>query len=84
MLEGSNGIVYLTAIEENAIARFEPRSRNTMVVVQDKRLQWPDTTAWGPDGKLYVTTSQIHRMPKYHARRGKQQRPYMVYRMKLP
>jgi hypothetical protein len=47
MLEGSNGIVYLTAIEENAIARFEPRSRNTMVVVQDKRLQWPDTMAWG-------------------------------------
>jgi sugar lactone lactonase YvrE len=84
MLEGSAGIVYLTAIEENAIARFDPRSRNTMVVVQDKRLQWPDTMAWGPDGKLYVTTSQIHRMPKYHGGVSKQQGPYMVYRMRLP
>jgi hypothetical protein len=22
--------------------------------------------AWGPYGKLHVTTSQIHRTPKYH------------------
>jgi sugar lactone lactonase YvrE len=84
MLEGSKDLVYLTAIEENAIARFDPRSRNTMVVVQDTRLQWPDTMAWGPDGTLYVTTSQIHRMPKYHGGVSKQQGPYMVYRMKLP
>ena len=66
MLEGSKGIVYLTAIEENAIAQFDPHSQKTMIVVQDKRLQWPDTMAWGQDGKLYVTTSQIHRIPKYH------------------
>jgi sugar lactone lactonase YvrE len=84
MLEGSKGIVYLTAIEVNAIARFDPQSQKTMIVVQDKRLQWPDTMAWGPDGKLYVTTSQIHRMPKYHGGVSKQQGPYMVYRMKLP
>jgi sugar lactone lactonase YvrE len=82
--KGAKGIVYLTAIEENAIARFDPRSRNTMVVVQDTRLQWPDTMAWGPDGRLYVTTSQIHRMPKYHGGVSKQHGPYMVYRMKLP
>jgi hypothetical protein len=42
MLEGSKGIVYLTAIEENAIALFDPHSQKTMIVVQDKRLQWPD------------------------------------------
>jgi sugar lactone lactonase YvrE len=84
MLEGNKGIVFLTAIEENAIARFDPQSRNTSIVIQDKRLQWPDTMAWGPDGKLYVTTSQIHRMPKYHGGVSQQQGPYMVYRMKLP
>lgn len=84
MLEGNNGIVFLTAIEEDAIARFDPQSRSTSIVIQDKRLQWPDTMAWGPDGKLYVTTSQIHRMAKYHGGVSKQQGPYMVYRMKLP
>jgi sugar lactone lactonase YvrE len=84
MLEGSKGIVYLTAIEDNAIALFDPHWQKTMIVVQDKRLQWPDTMAWGLDGKLYVTTSQIHRMPKYRGGVSKQQGPYMVYRMKLP
>jgi sugar lactone lactonase YvrE len=84
MLEGSNGIVFLTAIEENAIVRFDPQSRNTTMVIQDKHLQWPDTMAWGPNGQLYVTTSQIHRMPKYHGGVSKQQGPYMVYRVKLP
>ena len=52
MLEGSNGIVFLTAIEENAIVRFDPQSRNTTMVIQDKHLQWPDTMAWGPNGQL--------------------------------
>jgi hypothetical protein len=55
-----------------------------MIVVQDKSLQWPDTMACGPDGKPYVTTSQIHRMPKYHGGVSKQQGPYMVNWMKLP
>jgi sugar lactone lactonase YvrE len=84
MLEGNKGIVYLTAIEEDAIARFDPHSQKTTTIIEDKRLQWPDTMAWGPDGKLYVTASQIHRMPKYNNGVSNQQGPYMVYRMKLP
>ncbi|MDB6138743.1 MAG: hypothetical protein JWO94_1815 [Verrucomicrobiaceae bacterium] len=84
MLEGKNGTVYLTAVEKDGIARFDPESRKTKMVVEDKRLQWPDTMAWGPDGMLYVTTSQIHRMPKYHDGQSKQDGPFKVYRIKLP
>ena len=29
------------------------------VLIQDKRLRWPDTFGEGPDGTIYVTTSRI-------------------------
>lgn len=84
MLEGRNGTVYLTAIEKDGIARYDAASGKITMVVEDKRLQWPDTMAWGPDGKLYVTASQIHRMPKYHGGKSLQQGPFGVFRIKLP
>ena len=84
MLEGRDGTVYLAAFEEDAIARFDPKTKKTTTVVADPRLQWPDTMAWGPEGSLYVTTSQIHRMPKYHGGQSKQQGPYAIYRIKIP
>jgi len=84
MLEGSNGTLYLTAIEKNAIVRFDVATKKSSVVIEDKRLQWPDTMSWGPDGDLYVTTSQIHRTPKFHDGKNLQDGPFRVYRFKLP
>ena len=55
-------ILYLTAIEDNAIkARdlSEGPSGKVRTVLQDQRLRWPDTFSQGPDGSLYVTTSRI-------------------------
>jgi sugar lactone lactonase YvrE len=84
MLEGRDGTVYLAAFEKDAIARFDVASGKTTIVLEDERLQWPDTMAWGPDGKLYVTTSQIHRMAKFHGGQSQQQGPFAVYRLKIP
>jgi sugar lactone lactonase YvrE len=84
MLEGRDKTIYLAAFEKNAIVRYDAATGISSVIVQDPRLQWPDTLAWGPDGKLYVTTSQIHRMPKYHNGESKQQGPFMVFRLKVP
>ncbi len=56
---GPGGYLYLSAIEDNAINVFA--SLGTVeTVVKDRRLSWPDSFAKGPDGYLYVTTSQIH------------------------
>jgi sugar lactone lactonase YvrE len=66
MLEVPDGSIYLTQIEENAIARFDPASGKLERVVQDKRVSWPDSMAWGPDGALYVTASQIQNMPRFN------------------
>ncbi len=83
MLAGWGGEVYLTAIEENAIVRFDPKTKKVTTVVADPLLQWPDTLAWGLDNYLYVTTSQIHRMPKYHGGESKQQGDFAVWRIKV-
>jgi len=83
MLEGRDGTVYLAAFEQNAIVRYDVATRKSTTILSDPLLQWPDTMAWGPGGHLYVTTSQIHRMPKYHGGVSKQQGPYALYKIKV-
>lgn len=60
---GGQGAIYLSGLEPHAIQRWSP-ARGLETLVQDPRLQWPDSFAIGPDSRLYVTTSQIHLMPE--------------------
>ncbi len=83
MLESPDGTVLLAAFEKNALMRVDPRTAKSITVIADEKLQWPDTLAWGPEDWLYVTTSQIHRMPKYNRGKSKLEDPFSVYRLKL-
>jgi sugar lactone lactonase YvrE len=56
---GPDGNLYLTSLEFNAIRRITIRG-DLELVCRDPRLNWPDSFAVGPDGFMYVTTSQIH------------------------
>jgi sugar lactone lactonase YvrE len=58
--DGADGI-FISAIEDDAVKRWRPEGVET--VIADPILAWPDSFARGPDGSLYVTTSQIHRGP---------------------
>jgi hypothetical protein len=59
--DGVDGI-FISAIEENAVKRWS-LDHGVETVVRDPRIAWPDSFARGPEGALYVTTSQIHRGP---------------------
>jgi sugar lactone lactonase YvrE len=83
MLEDKDGSVLLAAFEKNAIVRIDPATNTATTVVEDKRLQWPDTMSWGPDGYLYVTTSQIHLTPKYNHGLSKLEQPFKLWRVKI-
>jgi sugar lactone lactonase YvrE len=83
MLEAKGGSVYLTDIENNAIARFDPATKSVTKVMEDKRLSWPDTMSWGPNEMLYVTASQIQNMPRFNGGQSARTEPYRVYRIKV-
>jgi sugar lactone lactonase YvrE len=52
-----SGELYLTSPSDYSITRLDGAGVKT--VLTDKRLRWPDTFAEGPDGRMYVTASQI-------------------------
>ena len=52
------GRLYLSDLEGQAIRRLE-RSGAIVTIVQDERLNWPDTFAVSAAGEVFVTTSQI-------------------------
>jgi sugar lactone lactonase YvrE len=84
MLKGRASTVYLAAFKKNAIMCFDSRSAGRSQ--SPKTIACNGRTPWRGDrtSKLYVTTSQIHRMPKYHGGQSKQQGAFMVYRVKVP
>jgi hypothetical protein len=44
--------------ERSAVIRWNATSNKIEPVIADKRLLWPDTLSWGPNGDLYVTASK--------------------------
>jgi sugar lactone lactonase YvrE len=81
MLEAPDGSVYLTDIEKNGIVRFDPITNKIETVIEDKRLSWPDTMAWGPNDEIYVTASQIQNMPRFNNGKDVHVEPYKLFKV---
>ena len=81
MLEGPDGSVYLTDLENSAIVRWDRASKRVERIIADKRLLWPDTLSWGPKGEMYVTASQIENMPRFNNGKSMQTEPYKLWKI---
>ncbi len=81
MLEAPDGSVYLTDLEHNAVVRWDPDTKRVAQVIADKRLSWPDTLSWGPNGELYVTASQIENMPRFNNGKSTRSEPYKLWKI---
>jgi Major royal jelly protein. len=81
MLEGPDGSVYLTDLENSAIVRWDRASKRLERIIADKRLLWPDTLSWGPNGEMYVTASQIENMPRFNNGKSTRTEPYKLWKI---
>ncbi len=81
MVMGPNGKLYLTDVEHGAINLFDPETKKLSPVIADGRLSWPDSLAWGPQGTLYVTCSQIQNMPQFNGGKSLRSLPYQVFKV---
>jgi sugar lactone lactonase YvrE len=81
MLEGPDGSVYLTDLENSAIVHWDPANKRVDRIIADKRLLWPDTLSWGPNSELYVTASQIENMPRFNNGKSTRIEPYKLWKI---
>ncbi|MBS1665217.1 MAG: hypothetical protein JST68_29495 [Bacteroidetes bacterium] len=82
MVFDKKGNLYLGDLERYRIVKIDRQMRMS-VVVEDKRLIWPDSYQITDDGYLYVSCSQIHKQPDYNNGVNKRTTPYKIYRLKL-
>jgi sugar lactone lactonase YvrE len=83
MIADKNGNIYLSNSPLQAVQYVTPKG-DVKLLVEDERLSWPDSFGIGSDDFLYLSSSQMHRLPKYNDGKDKVEYPYRVYKVKLP
>jgi len=73
ILSDSYGNIFLTGLESNAINVLNT-NKEFKAVVQDKRIQWPDTLAIDTNGTIYFTVTRLHLPPESND-------SYMLYKI---
>ena len=83
MESDSQGRIYITDYEHNAIRRRSPQAMagSEETLVFDDRALWPDTLSLANDGYLYFIANQLHRQPSFHNGEDLREKPYSLFRV---
>lgn len=79
----SEGNIYSTNYEHNAILRLNHYNKRWETLVYDPRLLWPDTLSLATDGFLYVMANQLHRQARYNRGKDLRIKPYTLFRTRI-
>lgn len=71
--------LYLGSINQNAVFVMN-QGGALRKVVEDPRLEWPDTFSEGPDGAIYITSSHINDEPQFNHGKSTRTKPYSVFK----
>lgn len=71
--------LYLSGINQSAVFRLGTDGKIEKLV-EDRRLEWPDTFSQGPDGAIYITASHINDGPAYNQGKSTRTKPYAVFK----
>ncbi|MDB5028763.1 MAG: gluconolactonase [Candidatus Eremiobacteraeota bacterium] len=75
------GRVYFTDVTRGTLRRFIPAENRYETLLHGERyFSWPDAVELGPDRIVYVTDSQLDRMPQYNGGQDLREPPYRLYR----
>jgi len=75
-----NGNLYMGDLERNAIAYRRPDGQ-MQILIQDERIQWPDSLAIDPQNRLLFTDSRLQRALPGENVDGM---TFSIYRVQLP
>ncbi len=75
------GHVLLTDVTHNGVQRLSPLQGHYELLASDPRISWPDGIAVGPDGAIYVTSSQFHRGAPFNGGTDARRPPFGLFRL---
>ena len=78
----TQGRVYITDVEHNAIFRLD-RNSELSTLIRSDRVRWPDALSFGPDGWLYVADSALSEVVLQSKEHIKSKGPYRIFRVQL-
>ncbi len=75
------GNIYLGDLAANALGVINASDRSYQRLIEDERLCWLDSFAFGPDGDLYFIADQLNRSAPLHGGTNVSKPPYQILKI---